>query len=490
MDQVFNIPTEVSRITKIINDSGFEAYLIGGCVRDLFLGKKPKDWDITTNAKPSDIESLFDETFYENEYGTVGIVNKNIDDPTLKVIEITPYRTEGKYSDKRRPDTVSFDATLNDDLKRRDFTINAIAYDSLKNVVVDPFSGRLDIQKGVIRTVGNPQERFEEDALRILRAVRFHTELGFKISDETIDAIIKNSSSLKEIAQERVRDEFVRIIESDNPAIGIQTMHDLDILRYVVPELEEAIGVEQNQAHAYDVWTHLLRTLQHAADKKYPLHIRLAALLHDISKPKTRKRSENGQDWTFYGHEVVGERVTRKIMQRLKFPTEITDRVSKLVRWHMFFSDTEQITHSAVRRLIANVGRDNVWDLMNVRICDRIGTGRPKENPYRLRKYKAMIEEVMHDPISVSMLAIDGNTIMKELDIPAGPIIGYILHAIFDEVLENPKLNTMEHLLKKARELAKLSLTDLKKLGESGRKAKEEEEKKVLKKIRSKYHVE
>jgi len=486
----FSIPKEVSQITKTLKDSGFEAYLIGGCVRDLFLGKKPKDWDVTTNAKPEQIISLFKKTFYENDYGTVGVVNEDSDDETLEIIEVTPYRTEGAYSDSRRPDSVSFDATLEDDLKRRDFTMNAIALDIEKNVVIDPYFGRKDLQKGLIRTVGNPEERFSEDGLRILRAVRMYAELGFEIEKETEKALAENAYLLEKIAVERIRDEFIKTINSPNPMVGMLALQKLGLLKYVVPELLPSVGVEQNKAHAFDVWTHLLKSLQHAADKNWPLHIRLAALFHDISKPETRRKPKEKGEWTFYGHEVVGERVTKNILKRLKFSKEIIEKVATLVRWHMFFSDTEQITLSAVRRLISNVGKENVWDLMNLRICDRIGTGRPKENPYRLRKYKSMIEEVMSDPVSVGMLKIDGEKIKKITKLEPGPKIGYILHALLEEALENPDINTEEKLEGKALFLAKLPENDLKKIGEKGRGKKEKEERKKIKSIRKKYGVE
>lgn len=486
----FSIPEEVSQITKTLKDGGFEAYLIGGCVRDLFLGKKPKDWDVTTNAKPDEIISLFKKTFYENEYGTVGVVNEETEDETLKIIEVTPYRTEGVYSDSRRPDSVSFDATLEDDLKRRDFTMNAIALDIEKNVVVDPYFGRKDLQNGLIRTVGNPEERFSEDGLRILRAVRMYAELGFEIEKETEKALAENAYLLEKIAIERIRDEFIKILESPNPMSGMLALQKLGLLKYVVPELLDSVGIEQNQAHAFDVWTHLLKSLQHSADKNWPLHIRLSALFHDISKPETRRRSKKGGEWTFYGHEVVGERVTKNILKRLKFPKEMIEKVSTLVRWHMFFSDTEQITLSAVRRLISNVGKENVWDLMNLRICDRIGTGRPKENPYRLRKYKAMIEEVMSDPVSVGMLKINGEKIKKIAKLEPGPKIGYILHALLEEALENPSINTEEKLEEKVLFLAKLPEKELKEMGDKGKGKKEKEEKKKIKSIRKKYGVE
>lgn len=490
MNTPFEIPEEVSRITKTLKKASFEAYLVGGCVRDLFLNRKPKDWDITTNANPEEIIALFEKTFYENEYGTVGVVNEVVEDETLRIVEVTPYRTEGKYTDKRRPDSVSFQASLEDDLKRRDFTINAVALDCEENVVVDPFLGRKDIQKGIIRTVGAPEDRFEEDGLRIMRAVRIYTELDFSIEEAAANAIRQKASLLNHIAKERIRDEFSRIIMSPKPMNGILLSQELGILGYIVPELVTSIGIKQNKAHAYDVWTHLLKSLQHAADKNWPLHIRLAALFHDISKPETRRWSKEKEEWTFFGHEVVGERVTRKILKNLRFSSEIIETVAKLVRWHMFFSDTEQITHSAVRRLIANVGKERVWDLMNVRVCDRIGTGRPKENPYRLRKYKAMIEEVLEDPVSVGMLKIDGLHIMEITEISPGPKIGHILHALLEEVLENPSLNRREILEKKALSLAKLSDEELVSLGKQGKETKEKEDQKRVKDIRKRHWVE
>lgn len=484
----FTVPKEVSRVTSALKKAGYESYLVGGCVRDLILERKPKDWDVTTNATPEQIIAIFPKTFYENTYGTVGVVDEETTDETIKVVQVTPYRLEAGYSDNRRPDSVTFSETLEDDLKRRDFTINAIAYNAEKDVIVDMYNGREDIEKKTIRTVGNPDERFQEDGLRIMRAVRFFAELGFMIEKETADALARNAHLLKNIAIERIRDEFVRILMSDRPMEAIVFSHKFGILQYIVPELEDAIGVKQTQAHSYDVWEHLLRTVQHAADKKWPLHVRMAALLHDISKPET-KRMGDKQEPTFYGHEVVGARTTAKILKRLKFPTDFIETVTKLVRWHMFFSDTEQITLSAVRRLVSNVGKDMIWDLINIRICDRVGTGRPKENPYRLRKYKSMIEEALRDPVSVGMLKIDGNGIVEATKINPGPKIGYILHALFEEVLEDPKKNTEEYLKERARKLSMLPETELKALGEEGKEKKDEEEQKELDEIRKRHWV-
>ncbi|PIY57654.1 MAG: hypothetical protein COY99_02135 [Candidatus Yonathbacteria bacterium CG_4_10_14_0_8_um_filter_47_645] len=489
MGKDFLIPKEVSQVTRVLRGAGFEAYLIGGCVRDLVRKGKPKDWDITTNAKPEEITPLFDNTFYENDYGTVGVVNENANDPTLTIIEVTPYRIEGVYSDKRRPDSITFSAHIEDDLKRRDFTMNAIAYDEDKGHVVDLYKGQEDIEDKIIRTVGSPTERFNEDALRMLRAVRLSTELSFTINTETEKAIVENAQHLKEISQERIRDEFTKMIVSDNPLTGIFVAHKLGLLQYIVPELETGIKTEQNGDHIYDVWEHNLRAVQHAADRAWPLHVRLAALLHDISKPETRRWSKEKNDWTFYGHDVVGGRVSREILTRLKFPKKLVETVSKLVRYHLFFSDVEKITLSAVRRIVRNVGPENVWDLMKVRACDRIGMGRPKEIPYRLRKYESMIEEAMRAPISVHMLRIDGTKIMDVTREKPGPKIGLILHTLLEETLDDPDKNTEEFLVKRSRELAELPESKLKKLGDEGKKKKESKEEKEIEKIRKRHWV-
>lgn len=486
------IPKEISEIVEKLEKAGFEAFLVGGCTRDILLGKEPKDWDITTNATPEEIIPLFEKTFYENIYGTVGVVNEKTENEKLKIVEVTPYRLESSYTDHRHPDQVKFSKSINDDLKRRDFTINAIAVslsDGAIKDVIDLFGGLKDIKDKTIRAVGDANDRFSEDALRMMRAVRLSTELDFNIDMDTKKAIISHSSLLKNISIERIRDEFVKIIMSDRPKNGIELLNDLKLLHYIVPELVSAIGVKQNQAHAYDVWEHLLRTLQHSADKKWSLDIRLSALFHDISKPETKRFSHETNTITFYGHEVVGSRVTKKILERLKFPQKTIDKVTKMIRWHMFFSDTETITLSAVRRMINNVGKENIWDLMNVRICDRIGTGRPKESPYRLRKYQSMVEEAMHDPISVGMLKIDGKGIMDVTHVTPGPKIGYILNALLEEVLENPKLNTSEYLIDRSKTLIEMSDEELKELGEKGKNKKEVLENESIDEIRKKYHV-
>jgi len=489
------IPKEIINVIKTLEKAGFEAYLVGGCVRDLIMGREPKDWDITTNASPEQIVKLFPKTVYENKFGTVAVVNEETENEKLKTVEVTPYRLEAKYSDFRHPDEVKFSNKLEDDLKRRDFTVNAMAMDSAGNIK-DIYQGQKDIKDKTLRTVGDSNERFKEDALRMIRAIRFAVELNFTVSHETMEGIIKNAKLIKNISAERIHDEFEKIIMSPNPMMGIILLNKFGLLKHFIPELEEGINCDQKGEHIYDVWEHLLKSLQHATEKGYPLHVKLAALFHDIGKPRTRKLASLTQDrtrtkkiYTFYGHEVVSAKITEKILERLKFPKKITDTIVKLVRYHMFFSDPDQITLSAVRRLVKNVGPDLVWDLMNIRICDRIGMGRPKEEPYRLRKYESMIEEAMRAPVSVGMLKINGNKIMKITKEKAGPRLGWILHALLEEALDNPDINTEEYLEKRVKELAKFSDKDLKKLGEAGKEAKEEKEQGELGIIRNKYGV-
>jgi tRNA nucleotidyltransferase (CCA-adding enzyme) len=546
------IPTNVSRVTETLKNAGFEAFLVGGCVRDLLISqvnnvsREPKDWDITTNAKPEQIVKLFEDkgfkVVYENVFGTVSIVFE--DEPlnsSVRDIQITPYRLESAYSDNRHPDNVSFSDTIHDDLSRRDFTMNAIALDPETFEIIDPFHGKQAIEKQMIISVGDAKERFTEDALRIMRAIRFAAQLGFTVSHETMNAISETKELLNNVSAERIRDEFIKIINSDAPAIALFHMKQLGLLEIILPEIIPAIGCEQGGVHIYDVFDHLVHALQHAADKKFPFHIRLAALFHDIGKPKTR-RPGHKKAYTFYGHEVVGARIAQKIMERLKFSKAETELVVKFVRWHMFFSDTESITLSAVRRMIANVapttttqyssplrgaplqeeqvtqrieipplvdpvggsvkpglseGRRStnatttehpIWQLMQIRECDRVGMNKT-EAPYRLRKYFAMIEECLRDPISVSQLKVDGNYLMKELSVKPGPRMGWMLHALLEEVLEDPEKNTIEYLSHRVSEFEQLPDTDLKQLGEAGKERKEQEEQEEVKKLHMKHGV-
>lgn len=480
----YTIPEPVEKILEGLDQAGFEAFLVGGCVRDLLLNKKPKDWDITTNATPEEIQEVFPDSFYENKFGTVGV--KTVDeDVSLQIVEVTPYRLESEYSDSRHPDSVSFSKNIKDDLSRRDFTINAMALS--KGQLIDLYKGQEDLEAKNIHTVGNPKERFNEDALRIMRAVRFAAELGFTIESETSQAIFECSEQLSKVSRERIRDEFVKIIMSDNPMIGIVMLQKLGLLKHVSEALEGMVGVSQEtQAHKYDVFEHSLRALQHSADKGMPFELRLAVLFHDVAKPHTKRMQ--GTKATFYGHEVVGAKVTRETLEDLKFSRETIENVSKLVRWHMFFADPDKITLSAVRRMIARVGEKGIWDLVELRKCDRIGTGRPTEEPYRFRKYQSMIEEALRAPLSVGMLKVDGNRLM-ELGIEKGPRIGSILHALLEEVLDEPEKNTEEYLVTRVTELNKLSDKELDEIGKKGKNRLEEEDEKVIKDLRNKHRV-
>jgi tRNA nucleotidyltransferase (CCA-adding enzyme) len=492
------IPLFVTHVTKTLQDAGYEAYLVGGCVRDLLLGKTPKDWDVTTSAQPEQVEAAFPvlKTVYENAFGTVTVIDMPADETLRGVthvtqpeeVQVTTYRSEGTYTDNRRPDSVTYETELAKDLERRDFTINALAYDISKGHIIDVFNGQSDIKDKIIRCVLDAPTRFDEDALRMMRAVRFSTTLGFDIETETLGALTAKSSLLAKISQERIRDEFLKIIKSDQPAYGVDLLQKTGLLHFIAPEFEEGIGCEQKGAHLYDVYNHLLHALQHAADKKFSLEVRLSALFHDIGKPATRRYDKTKDKYTFFGHEVVGARMTKKILERLKLSRETSELVVSLVRNHMFFSDTEQITLSAVRRIIQKVTRENIWLLMEVRECDRVGMAKA-EAPYRLRKYHSMIEEALRDPISVSQLAIDGKYLMETLHMKPGPRMGWILHALLEEVLDNPEINTIEQLTERVTAFEALQDAELKILGEKAKDKTEDANDAEIGQLRNKHRV-
>jgi len=458
------IPQEVNSIINKLEKAGFEAFIVGGCVRDLLRGTKPKDWDVATNAKPEQIRKVFPKSYIDNKFGTVTVLTES-SDPTLKEVEITPYRIDEKYTDKRHPDKVHWAKTIREDLARRDFTINAMAarISGKKKAleIIDPFFGQKDLKEKIIRAVGDPQERFSEDALRMMRAVRFATILGFEIEKDTFLAIKKNASWLKVISKERVRDEFMKIIMSENAAQGVELLRKLGLLRYIIPELEEGYGVTQNKHHIYDVYEHSLRSLDYAAKKNFNKYVRLAALLHDIAKPRVKKGE--GPDATFYNHEIVGARMTREILERLRFPKKDIEKIVKLVRYHLFYYNVGEVGESSVRRLLRRVGKENIKELVQVRMCDRIGSGCPKALPYKLRHFLYVVDKVSQDPIDVKMLKIGGNEIMQTLKIPPGPMIGQILQILLGEVLDDPSRNKKEYLLKRVKELGKLDQETLKK---------------------------
>lgn len=484
------IPKEIKLIIEKLKKQGFEAYIVGGCVRDFLRDVEPKDWDVTTNAKPEEIQKIFSKSFYENKFLTVTIQTES-ENPKLKEVEITTYRSETKYSDRRHPDKVKFAKTIEEDLSRRDFTINAIAT-TLKDSelkIVDIFKGQKDLEAKMIRAVGNPEERFSEDALRMMRAVRFATTLGkdWKIEKKTSEAIKKNAIWLQAISKERVRDEFLKIIMTERATEGIELLRKLNLLKYILPELEEGYGVSQNKHHIYQCYDHCLRSLGYAAKKNFNKYVRLAALLHDVGKPRVKEGE--GADATFYNHEIVGAKMTLQILNRLKFPKKDIEKIAKLVRYHLFYYTPEEVGESSVRKLVRNVGPENMEELLEVRMSDRIGSGVPKAEPYKLRHLKYVIEKVSQDPISVKKLKINGNEVMKILGIKQGLMVGQTLNVLLSYVLEDPKKNKKEFLEKEIKKLGKLNKEELNSLAQKAREQRGKIEMKRDKMTKKKYWV-
>ena len=482
---ISKIPKQVTEILAELEKNNFEGYVVGGCVRDLLLEKNPKDWDVTTNAKPEEVQKIFADSFYENKFGTVGVkvepfVENGKEGREHDVVEVTTYRIESKYSDKRHPDEVRFAQTLEEDLSRRDFTVNALALKIVKGKteIVDLFGGQKDLQEKIIRTVGKAEERFDEDALRMMRAIRFQSQLNFSIEEKTLEAIKKNAKNLEYVSEERIKDELVKIILSDNPSEGMEMLHETGLLQYIIPELEKGYGVKQNRHHIYTIYTHGMLALKFCPSKK--LEVRLASLMHDIAKPQT-KRGE-GEFSTFYNHDHVGARVAEKILKRLKFSNEVVEKVRLLVDNHMFYYNPEEVTESSVRRLVQKVGLENMKDLIDLRIADRLGSGTPKAKPYKLRHLEFIIEKVSSDAVSVKMLKINGNDLMKDLQLKPGPKIGAILDVLLSEVIEDASKNEKEFLLNRAKELDAEDLEKLRQMAKVKIEEKKEEDEKEIKK--------
>jgi poly(A) polymerase/tRNA nucleotidyltransferase (CCA-adding enzyme) len=718
MAMINKIPKPIIDIIHKLEAAGFEAFVVGGCVRDLLMDIEPKDWDVTTNAKPEEITKIFPDSFYENKFGTVGVkvepvfpiitkaikidkgkkkeaieiakkylanikcpihglrhaenVAKNIreiakdykevsldalelagyfhdsgrsveDDnhakhggkiiknelakifdeatvdtisklvgdhhdtaksleqkiiqeadaidgiaewrvkgalradvkkhiewiendfsevlsslmfrkslnlikpevikankllgislhvpssPKVEIMEVTTYRIESKYSDKRHPDEVRFAKTLEEDLSRRDFTVNALALRAnfskvrpfpssskalgipegrtLKNSeyeVIDLFGGRDDLKNKIIRAVGDPNERFDEDALRMMRAVRFAITLAngsevkqigansgprklaektpFVIEEKTKKAIAKNAKNLKYIALERIQDELNKILVSDYAAEGIELLRELKLLQYIIPELEKGYGMGQNRHHIYTIYEHSILSLKNCPSPK--LEVRLATLLHDIAKPET-KRGEGAYS-TFYNHDHVGARVAERILKRLKYSSDIIRKVKLLVDNHMFYYNVDEVGASSVRRLVKKVGLENIDDLIDLRIGDRLGSGVPKAVPYKLRHFKYMVDRISKDPLSVKMLKVNGNDLMKGLKLQPGPKIGAILDVLLSETMDELLKNEKSDLLTRAKELMEENLPKLREMAKEKIEERKEEEDKEIK---AKYWV-
>ncbi len=461
------IPEEIKSIIGKLEKSGYEAYIVGGCLRDLLRNVEPNDWDIATNAKPEKIQKIFTRSFSNNKFGTVTVLTDS-ENPRLKEVEITPYRIDEKYTDKRHPDKIKWAKTIKEDLGRRDFTINALALKIQKPKgkkelkIIDPFKGQKDLENRIIRAVGKPDKRFSEDALRLMRAVRFSVALApkiWQIEEKTAKAIEKNAGLLNFISKERIRDELVKIVMSENGAKGIELLRRLKLLKYIIPELEEGFAVGQNKHHIYQIYQHALLSLNYACRKNFSKEVRLAALLHDIGKSRTKEGE--GADSTFYNHEIVGAQITYQILRRLRFSRKEIEKITKLVRFHLFYYNVGEVGESSVRRLLRKVGKEYIDELLQVRFSDRIGSGVPKAEPYKLRHLKYLFEKVSQDAISPAMLKVGGEEVIKLLKIKPGPKVGQVLTCLLGEVLQEPKKNNRTFLEKEIIRLGKMSDSEL-----------------------------
>jgi poly(A) polymerase/tRNA nucleotidyltransferase (CCA-adding enzyme) len=516
-----SLPVEVLFILFRLQQADAEAFLVGGATRDLFLGKKAeeiKDFDFASNFPPEQLQKVFPKSFYENRFGTVSIPYKYLlaelnshyqvpeetlyqvvkkrkslpnkservidiaqakkihnsllaptntetkEDPDLifPPFEITTYRCDGLYTDYRRPESVTWGKTLQEDLQRRDFTINAFALrvkmsflekvfheKILKNnyilqekeyELIDYHQGKIDLEKKLIRTVGDPDRRFQEDALRMIRAIRLAVELEFDIETNSFFAIQANHHLFSHVSAERIRDEFLRILSSARPAHGVLLLDQLGLLEFIIPELVKGKNMQQRGHHTTDVWTHSLAALETCPS--FDPIVRLAALIHDIGKPLTY-HEENGQI-TFYNHEIVGSRVASKLAQRLRLSRKDSQRLFILVRYHMFYYQPEH-SDASIRRFMRKVGLENVDDMLDLREADRLGSG-SKKTSWRLEEMKKRMIEQLNQPMDVTDLAINGNDLMQEFQLKPSPILGELLHFLFEKVLDEPERNSKESL--------------------------------------------
>lgn len=441
------IPRSVVGLCRRLGDAGFEAHLVGGCVRDLLLGREVHDWDVATSARPKDVQRLFRRTIPIGiEHGTVAVVL-----PGHLQVEVTTYRGEGAYSDGRRPDSVTFVGSLEEDLQRRDLTINAIAVDPRAERVVDPIGGRADLARRVVRAVGDPRERFAEDGLRCMRAVRFAAVLEFAMDPDTAAAIKTSMGSFRKVSRERVRDELLKLLAARRPSLGLELMESSGLLEEVLPELAAGRGVHQNRFHGEDVYEHSLRACDEARGD--PI-LRLAVLLHDVGKPGTTAPHEKREgENTFHGHHEVGARICEQICDRLRLSREQSERICRLVRHHNF--PLEGWTDAGLRRFVRRVGRESLDDLFTLRRADLAGRDGPDQRP-GLEALRERIDALLRQepPLEPRELAVDGRALMRRLGIPPGPAVGQILRALMERVLDDPDLNSEEQLLALADEIA------------------------------------
>ena len=450
-----NIPAEVRELCTRLREGGYRSWIVGGCVRDELLSEldeKPHadirgDWDIATSARPEQVKKLFRRVIPTGiQHGTVTVMMKETG------YEVTTLRGETEYTDGRRPDAVYFVDDIKDDLARRDFTINAIAYDPLEDRLIDPFDGIRDLHARVLRAVGDPAQRFAEDGLRVLRAARFVATLEVDLDPETERAIAPSLGSYRKVSAERVRDEWLKATLAKKPSRAFEVMKNHGLLAITAPELLESVGCEQNRYHAFDVWGHALQCLDHCA--KSPV-LRIAGLLHDIGKPRTRAFSDKTADYTFYEHERVGAEIAAPLLERLRFSNDERSRIVALVRHHLLCYDGTW-SDAAVRRWVRRVSPELVDDLYALGQADVQAKGKDAtEDLDHIAQLKAHVAKVIAQgaAFNVKDLALDGRALMTELGVKPGPEIGRVLRALLEEVVEDPTLNTKDALLERARGL-------------------------------------
>lgn len=435
------LPLEVVALCERIRQGGHKSWLVGGSLRDILLERQPKDWDIATSATPQEMMRLFPRVIPTGiAHGTVTVLFRE------GSYEITTLRGEGAYSDSRRPDEIFFVKDIEEDLARRDFTVNAVAYDPLTDRLIDPFGGIDDMERKLLRTVGRAEERFSEDGLRVLRAARFVATLEFALEAETEQAIPQALTAFARVSAERVRDEWLRTMEARTPSRGFEVMRTTGILGITCPDLVEQFGCTQNKFHAYDVWQHSMACMDESS--RQPVQ-RVAALLHDLGKPRTRALSDKTQDYTFYNHEAVGADMADAWLRRYRFSNEERVRIVHLVRNHLVCYSSAW-SDAAVRRFMKRVGTAEIEPLLELARADALAKGRPVDDELAsLDELRARMEAVIAAGAALGTkdLAVSGHDVMKHLGVPPGRIIGQVLEKLLERVLDDPSLNEREALL-------------------------------------------
>lgn len=442
------IPDAVVRLCTTLRDAGHEAYLVGGGVRDLVLGRQVHDWDVTTSARPRQVQRLFRRTIPTGiKHGTVTVLTQGGELP----VEVTTYRGDGAYTDGRRPDNVTFVASLEQDLRRRDFTINAMALDPVARQVVDPLHGERDLDARLIRAVGRAAARFEEDGLRVMRAVRFAAVLEFDVEQQTLDAIGGCLERFGLISAERVRDELLKLLQSRRPSVGLELMRRTRLLGVVLPELAAGIGLQQNRHHPDDVYTHSLAVCDAVPGDEV---LRLAALLHDVGKVVTaRAHPDRPGEMTFHGHERQGAEICQQVARRLKLSNAQRERLCHLVAQHMF--PLEGYSAAGLRRMLRRVGPEHLPDVLTLRAADAGSKRGATQRLQQLEQLRQALDQIQQSapPLSTSQLAINGRVLIDRLGLEPGPRIGQLMRAMLEQVTDDPALNEVEALVELARRL-------------------------------------